>query len=128
MHLEFSLSTESHPGPRWQALFERLWPHHQRWYLCESLASRPTYLQCRRAISTHMPELLPVYRRLCELAGGGDIEARFLSLYGPPAYLSSCSQAIWQGSPPWRGTTTTARGLSTPCCYAPAGWDGRCSA
>ena len=100
MQLDFQLISEERPGPRWKALFDRLWPHHRDWYLGESLRDRPTYLQCRRAIASHMPEMLPVYRALCELAGGGDVEARFLSLYGPPAYLTACSQAIWQGSPP----------------------------
>jgi predicted choloylglycine hydrolase len=100
MQLDFEVMTEDRPGPRWGALFERLWPYHRAWYLGESVESRPTYLQCRRALAAHMPELLPVYRRLCELAGGGDLESRFLSLYGPPAYLTACTQAIWQGSPP----------------------------
>lgn len=100
MQLEFELMTESRAGPRWRALFDRLWPYHRARYLGESVESRPTFLQCRRAIATHMPELLPVYRELCELAGGGDLESRFLSLYGPPAYLTACTQAIWQGSPP----------------------------
>ena len=100
MQLDFQLISEERPGPRWRTLFERLWPHHRDWYLGESLRDRPTYLQCRQAIATHMPEMLPVYLGLCELAGGGDVEARFLSLYGPPAYLTACSQAIWQGSPP----------------------------
>jgi predicted choloylglycine hydrolase len=47
-----------------------------------------------------MPELVPLYERLCELAGGGDHAARFLSFHCPPAYLSACSQAIWPGAEP----------------------------
>jgi predicted choloylglycine hydrolase len=47
-----------------------------------------------------MPEMVPLYRALCDLAGGGDAAARFLSFYGPPAYLSGCSQAIWPGAEP----------------------------
>ena len=47
-----------------------------------------------------MPELLPIYEQLCELAGGGDYASRFLSFYCPPAYLSGCSQAIWPGKEP----------------------------
>jgi len=100
VQLNFRLITEDQPAERWQALFQQLWPHHRRWYLSESLRDRPTYLQCRRAMQTHMPELLPLYEQLCALAGGGDLESRFLSLYCPPAYLSACSQAVWQGSPP----------------------------
>lgn len=100
MQLVFELITEDRAGPRWQALFGRLWPQHRTWYLGESLRDRPTFLECRRAMRTHMPEMLPVYEALCELAGGGDLESRFLSLYGPPAYLTACSQAIWQGDSP----------------------------
>lgn len=47
-----------------------------------------------------MPEFVPRWKRLCELAGGGDIEARFLSLWCPPAYDSACSQAVWPGQEP----------------------------
>jgi predicted choloylglycine hydrolase len=47
-----------------------------------------------------MPEIVPLYDRLCELAGGGDHAARFLSFYRPPPYLSACSQAIWPGKEP----------------------------
>jgi predicted choloylglycine hydrolase len=47
-----------------------------------------------------MPELLPVYHRLTELAGGGDQASRFLSGYCPPPYLAGCSQAVWPGPEP----------------------------
>ncbi len=47
-----------------------------------------------------MPELLPTYERLVELAGGGDLEARFLSLYRPTPYLTGCSQAVWTRDQP----------------------------
>ena len=33
--------------------------------------------------------------QLAELAGGGDVEARFLSLWCPPAYIAGCSQTVW---------------------------------
>jgi predicted choloylglycine hydrolase len=47
-----------------------------------------------------MPELLPTYERVCELAGGGDLEARFLGMWAPPSYLSGCSQAVWRAGGP----------------------------
>ena len=47
-----------------------------------------------------MPEMVPIWEQLVELAGGGDLAARFLSLYRPPAYLTGCSQAIWPGQEP----------------------------
>jgi predicted choloylglycine hydrolase len=47
-----------------------------------------------------MPELMPLYEELCDLAGGSDHASRFLSFYCPPPYLSGCSQAIWPGAEP----------------------------
>jgi predicted choloylglycine hydrolase len=47
-----------------------------------------------------MPEILPIYDKLCELSGGSDLAARFLSFYCPPPYMSGCSQAIWPGKEP----------------------------
>lgn len=88
------------PGAKWQALFRYHWPAYRRWFLSEGAAARPLYLSSRRALGQHMPELLPTYDRLVELAGGGDLAARFLSHYCPPAYLRGCSQAVWTGSPP----------------------------
>jgi predicted choloylglycine hydrolase len=98
--LSFWAIEEAAPGPKWQALFQRLWPGYRAWYVREGLLDRPTFLKCRHALRRHMPELVPVYERLCDLAGGGDLAARCLSLYRPPAYLSACSQAIWPGAEP----------------------------
>ena len=47
-----------------------------------------------------MPELVPTWRRLVELAGGGDHAARLLGLYRPTPYLSGCSQAVWTRDSP----------------------------
>lgn len=96
----FSAVREDRPGERWAALFRRFWPAYRRWYLQESLLDRPTWLECRRAVYRHMPELLPVWEALAELAGGGDVAARFLSGWCPPPYLTGCSQAVWPGPEP----------------------------
>ena len=40
-----------------------------------------------------MPELVPTWERLVELAGGGDMAARMLSLWDPPPLVAGCSQA-----------------------------------
>ena len=47
-----------------------------------------------------MPELVPLWERLSELAGGDPEVARMLSLYRPTPYLSGCTQAVWPGPPP----------------------------
>lgn len=82
-------------GAKWAALFEERWPHYRTWYLREGEASRPSYATSVRMLRAHMPELMPAYERVVELAGGGDLAARMLSLYKPPPYLAACSQGAW---------------------------------
>jgi len=96
----FRAFAEDAPGPEWAARFAELWPDYRRWYLSEGERARPTYLRCERALARWMPAIAPVWARLCELAGGGDLEARFLSHWCPPPYLSGCSQAAFlHGAP-----------------------------
>ncbi|MFK5998711.1 MAG: C45 family autoproteolytic acyltransferase/hydrolase [Rhodobacterales bacterium] len=91
---------EAEPGPKWAALFNEYWPDYKKWWLREGADPRPTYWESYQALKTHMPEMLPLYDQLCDLAGGGDFASRFLSFYCPPPYLSGCSQAIWPGKEP----------------------------
>lgn len=88
---------EDEPGPKWQASFAQAWPAYRAWYLRSGIAERPGFTDCRRALKEHMPEWVPTWERLSELAGGGDIEARFLSMWCPPFYIGACSQAVWPG-------------------------------
>lgn len=99
MFLALSAIEEDKPGKKWQQLFNRYWPNYQKWYLSEGYLARPGYLTCYEALESHMPELLPIYNALCELSGGSDLAARFLSLYSPPPYLSGCSQLAWNKGP-----------------------------
>jgi predicted choloylglycine hydrolase len=127
MELLFTAVDEARAGAKWQALFQRHWPAYRQWFLSEGMEPRPTYGQALRQLKAHMPELLPTYERLCELAGGGDLEARFLALYRPPAYLTGCSQAVWLGDDPllvrnYDYAPALARGRS---CAA-TGTAGRC--
>jgi predicted choloylglycine hydrolase len=100
MEIRFESFSEDLPGPAWQARFRRLWPAYRRWFLSEGIAPRPTYLESRRALGRHMPELLPTFERLCALAGGTDARARFLALWRPPPYICGCSQVVFQGDEP----------------------------
>jgi predicted choloylglycine hydrolase len=95
IQVDFHTLIEDRPGPLWQAQFERLWPGYRSWYLRSGAVERPSYLECRRAIRTHMPEMASLWGQLVELAGGGDVESRFLSLWCPPPYITGCSQAVW---------------------------------
>jgi predicted choloylglycine hydrolase len=100
MDLAFEAVREASPGPKWQRLFRARWPAYKKWYLSEGIAARPTYLAALTELHRHMPQLVPIYERLCTLAGGSDLVARFLSLYRPPAYIGGCSQAVWRGDEP----------------------------
>jgi predicted choloylglycine hydrolase len=91
----FRTIIEDQPGPAWQALFARMWPAYRSWFLRSGGVGRPGYLPSRRALREHMPELVPTWERLVDLAGGGDVEARFLSMWCPPPYIGGCSQAVW---------------------------------
>jgi len=84
----------------WSTLFNEYWPDYQRWWARDGVISRPGYLAGLTAIKRHMPELVPIYQQACEWVGGDDLQARFLSHYRPPAYMSACSQAIWPGDRP----------------------------
>ncbi|WP_063807569.1 C45 family autoproteolytic acyltransferase/hydolase [Burkholderia cepacia] len=95
MRCTFEAISEDMPGQQWGELFNRYWPAYRQWFLRDGDRARPSYLMCRKALRDYMPELLPTWARLSELAGGGDLEARFLSMWGPPPYISGCSQAVW---------------------------------
>ena len=92
----FEAIEEFEPGPRWAALFQRHWPRYRAWFLQEGEAARTSYAESLRALQEHMPELVPTYEKVCGLAGGGDLEARFLGMWAPPSYLAGCSQAVWR--------------------------------
>lgn len=100
MQVTFTAIDELRPGKKWADLFHHLWPAYREWWLSEGVLARPTYLESRKALETHMPELIPVYDTLAELAGGSDEAARFLSGYCPPPYMAGCSQAVWPGLEP----------------------------
>ena len=73
------------PGPGWRA-----------WYLGHGGEPRPG-ASAERQLRRHMPELVPIWQRQVELAGGDELAARFLTFWNPPAYLVHCSQAVLLG-------------------------------
>ncbi len=105
---------EPSPGPRWAEVFRDLWPGYRAWFHRGSTDDRPSYLESRRKLREHMPELVPTWNALVELAGGGDTEARFLAMWRPPPYIAACSQVVWPSDPP-----VLARNYD----YSPRLWD-----
>jgi predicted choloylglycine hydrolase len=98
--LELEALEELQPGDAWRERFEAMWPTYRTWYLQEGDAARPSYVACRDALAQHMPELVPTYERLVDLAGGGDLAARLLSLWRPPGFIVGCSQGAWTRGEP----------------------------
>ena len=95
IQISFRTLIEDQPGEAWRALFARNWTAYRSWFLRSSGVGLPSYLESRRALRKHMPELVPTWEALVELAGGGDVESRFLSMWCPPPYIGGCSQALW---------------------------------
>ena len=93
MQLVFNAVSEAQPGPKWQALFQQYWPAYRAWFIQRGGEQGPSLTEAERALRQHMPELVPTFERLVELTGGDELAARLLSMYQPPAYLISCSQA-----------------------------------
>jgi predicted choloylglycine hydrolase len=87
--------SEDKPGPKWQSNFDKVWPFYKKWFLSQGYSGRPGYLTSSHKLKEFMPEIFPLYENLCELAGGGDLESRFLSQYSPPPFMSGCSQIAW---------------------------------
>jgi predicted choloylglycine hydrolase len=96
--LTFHAIAEEQPGARWQARFAHAWPAYRAWFLRDGDAARPSLDESSRMLERHMPELVPVWTRLAALAGGDELAARMLTLYGTPPLVSGCSQAVLGGA------------------------------
>lgn len=123
--LTFRAVSEDHPGPKWAGLFSAYRDSYLAWWEREGVGVRPTYMEGLNALRRHMPELVPLYEQLVELAGGGDREARFLSFYCPPRYLSGCSQAIWPGDRPLIVRNYDYNPAAVDAVLLKTGWQGR---
>ena len=76
---------EELPGPKWAGLFHEYWPHYKKWWLKEGVSARPTYTESHKALSAHMPEMVPIYEDLCDLAGGAiSLRGSLVSIVRPP--------------------------------------------
>jgi predicted choloylglycine hydrolase len=98
-HLTIYGIREPTPGPRWQALFDATWPAYRGWYLGQGDAARPSRNAARRALREHMPELMPTFEKLVELARRDPLAERMLTLWNAPGFLPACSQAAVPGGP-----------------------------
>jgi predicted choloylglycine hydrolase len=91
----FRAFAEDEPGDIWQQEFLERWPAYKRWFLRFGDRDRPTYLESSRALKRYMPQIIPIYEHMVDLAGGGDRAARFLAQFCPPPLFRGCSQAVY---------------------------------
>ena len=91
---------EQRPGPRWRALYDATRDGYRAWYLSEGDWARPTLRMSERMLREHMPELVPTWEQMVDLAGGDDVTSRLLTLWDPPKFLPGCSQAVLSGDAP----------------------------
>lgn len=81
-------------------MFGATWPAYRTWYTGRDLEARPTLAEAWAALKQHMPELMPQWKRLVELAGNDDIAARMLTMWRMPTIGAGCSQAVVPGKEP----------------------------
>ena len=99
LHLNFSSTMEQLPGDKWQKLFQKHWPAYKAWFHSKGAFNNPDLDKAQDELKKYMPEWIGTYEKLCALAGNDKSAARFLTGYQPPAYITGCSQAVWQNKP-----------------------------
>lgn len=107
--LTFTARSERRPGAQWRERFLAQREVYRTWYLGAGDAARPPLRVCETQLAQHMPELVPIHRELVALAGGDELDARMLSLFDPPPFITGCSQAAWV-----RGTPVLIRNYDYP--------------
>ncbi len=86
---------EDQPAQKWLAHAQAALPAYRQWFASEGDIKRPALADCRNAMHTHMPEMVPLWERLLDLLQADDTTARLLSFYCPAVSKSGCSQAVW---------------------------------
>ena len=98
--LTFHAIAEGRPGDGFAQRFAAAWPAYRAWFLRDGDAARPSFVASRDALREHLPELVGVWERLVELAGGSDTAARMLALWCPPPHVAACTQTVVRGRAP----------------------------
>lgn len=93
----FRVVDEPHPGENWREAFTTMWPAYRAFWLKDGEWARPDLSTCKSMLSTWMPELVPTFERLVDLAGDDPLATRFLTMYRPPGFVVGCSQAAFTG-------------------------------
>lgn len=112
----FQAIEERFPGEKWLSHYQAAMPGYRRWFAIEGELKRPGLLACREALQEYMPEFIPLWEHLINIAKADANDARLLSFYCPAPYLAGCSQAVWT-----RYTPTLVRNYD----YSPEFCEGR---
>ncbi len=99
LELSFDSVAEPLPGAKWHGLYKAYWPAYKKWYESNGADKKPSLGIAKNRLQRYMPEMVPTYERMCELAGDDTTAHRFLTGWQPPAYISGCSQAVFTDSP-----------------------------
>lgn len=91
----FQAIAEQFPGEKWLAHYQAAMPGYRRWFAVEGELKRPSLSECREALETYMPEMIPLWEHLIHITNADANDARILSFYCPAPYMSGCTQAVW---------------------------------
>ncbi|MDQ1187093.1 C45 family peptidase [Agrobacterium larrymoorei] len=131
----FAIS-EPEPSGKWRNRFDESWPRYRDWYLSQGEDARPSLEAARRAIRQYMPELLPLYDRVCNIVQPDTLAQRALSLFNTPPVIAGCSVAIAPTETPvlvrnydltpdfFEGTVLHSRWLEQDVIATSEGWIG----
>ncbi len=98
MKLQFdSISELGEPGSEFLKLFNLYWPAYKEWLNSNETTPLTNLKTSKAALKKYMPEMMPIYEHSCKLVNAGDLAARFLTGFQPPAHISGCSQAVLVG-------------------------------
>lgn len=92
-----SISEPGLPGKKWKNIFDTNWPAYKVWLDSKGKTDVPDLRTSQAALRKYMPEMWPIYQRLCKLVNADEVAACFLTGFQPPAYISGCSQAVITG-------------------------------
>jgi len=95
VEVEWTSFAETEPGDAFAEHWRRLDPHLERWWRSDGRSDgKIADGHGEEMLKQHMPELVPVWASLVELAGGSRVAASILTLWNPPPFLTGCSQAV----------------------------------
>jgi len=95
MKLQFDCISElGEPGLKFKELFSCYWPSYNDWIESSKSVGFPDIETSQAALKKYMPEMLPLYHKVCKLVNANSTVERFLTGFQPPAYVSGCAQAV----------------------------------